>query len=177
MYLCNTTLQFEESADGTELRGSCQTHCEPIADGHTLRVLGPRAGIVLSDGSPPFPPGLGLLLAKLWHITVLGEVELSEVPPPLCPGFGGDVRKACLSGSRKTLSVVRRAVLPGVKLSQAPSLLIPGLVGLGHPGGLRVAVPLSVEVAKAFPPSSSSYERRKEMMIRYTPPRKSRIMR
>lgn len=141
-------------------------------------MLGPRVRIALSDGSTPLPPGPGLLLAKLWHVTVLGGVELSEVPSPLCPGLGGGVRKACISGSRKTLNVtIRRVVLLGVKFSKVLSPLIPGLAGLGHASGLRVAVPLNVEVAKAFPPSSPSYERGKGIMVKYRPPRKSRIMR
>ena len=125
---------------------------------HTLGTL-PWSGVVVSDGFPPLPPSLGLLLAELWHhvrSAVLGGVGLSDVLSPLCPGLWGCVRETGLSGPWKTLNVVRRAVLLGVELSEALSPLNPGLVGLGQTGGLRVAVFLSVEVAEILSPFGPS---------------------
>lgn len=81
-------------------------------------------------------------------------MELSEVPSPLGPRLRGSVWEAGLSGSRETLDVVWRTVLLGVTLPEVLSPFGPGLVGMGHAGGLGVAILLSVEVADASPPFS-----------------------
>ena len=145
---------------------------------HTSGALGPRSGIVLSNGFPPISPSLGLLLAELRHrfrSAVLGRVELSEVFSPFSPSLRGSVWETSLSGSWEPLNTVRRAVFLGVENSEAPSPICPGLVGLGHSSRLRVAVLLGVEVSEALSPFSPSYEKEKKTVIRYTSARRSKI--